>query len=117
MVRPTLPTVSVAPMTATVLGEKNTSSGCVPSLMALRAGLLSSIIFMFAVWQLFAIGVGAEGGPVEGCHDVLAGNAVFARYGFDIAVVTTGAESEFLEDRYGFRVGLFDVADDHVVAD
>jgi hypothetical protein len=42
-----------------------------------------------------------EGGPVEGGQHVLAGNAVLARHGLDIAVVATGAESQFLEDRYG----------------
>ena len=43
--------------------------------------------------------------------------AVLACHGLDIAVVATGAETQLLEDRYGFRMRLFDVADDHVVAD
>ena len=63
MVRPTVPAFSVAPMTATVLGEKKTSSGWVPSLMALRAGFVSCIFRSITC-------LGAERGLVEGIDHV-----------------------------------------------
>jgi hypothetical protein len=62
-------------------------------------------------------GFGTEGGQVEGVYDLLAGKAVFARHGFNVAIVTAWPETVFLEDGDGFRVRLFDVADDHLAAD
>ena len=72
---------------------------------------------MFAIGQLFSIGVGTEGGLVEGGDHVQAGDAIFAGHGFDIAIVATGTEAQFFEYGNGFRVRLFHVADDHVTAD
>src|ERR1035441_752804 len=83
-VRPTVPGFSVAPMTATVLGEKNTSSGC----FRLRVnfffpGLLITDIFGICLW--------AERPAIEGLDYVQRIKSVLTRNSFYIAIVGGGA--------------------------
>ena len=44
-------------------------------------------------------------------------NSILARHGFDVAVVAGRAKTELLENRDGFRMTLFHVANDHIPAD
>ena len=47
----------------------------------------------------------------------MAGESVFARDGFDIAIVAGGSKAELFKYGNGFRMTLFHIPDDHVTAD
>src|SRR6266851_569549 len=97
-------------MTATVFGEKNTSSGC----FRLRfefflAGLLVTCIFGFCLWS--------ERGLIQGFDYVQRIEPILARNGFDVAVIAGGAITEFFKYGDGCRMTLLHITDDHVTAD
>src|SRR3954451_11930470 len=97
-------------MTATVLGEKNTSSGCFRlRLSFFLAGLLGACIFGICLLS--------ERGLIQGFHYVQRIEPVLASDGFDIAVIAGGAITESFKNRDGFRMTLFHVTNDHVTAD
>jgi hypothetical protein len=109
-VRPTVPGFSVAPMTATVFGEKNTSSGCFRLRFSVfLEGLLGACIFGICLWS--------ERGLIEGLDYVQRIEPVLACDGFDIAIIAGGAITESVKYGDGFRMTLFHVTDDHVTAD
>src|SRR4051812_22409366 len=111
MVRPTLPGFSVAPMTATFLGEKKTSSGW------LRFVLVLFLLVLLVVACIF-VGVrqASERGGIERLHHVADIEAVLSRYGFDIAVVAHRPVMQIFKDGNSCGMTLFHVPDDHVAA-
>src|SRR5947209_2289661 len=92
MVRPTLPAVSVAPITATLRGAKNTLRGELFCSTALREDFVGLMACIF-----FYIRPGVKRGPVQPLDHIPGVDSVLARDGFDIAIVAGGAESELLE--------------------
>src|SRR5580765_783223 len=99
-------------MTATDFGEKNTSSGrCRLRFTFFFPGLLVASTFGLLVW------IHAERGLVQGLDAVGCLQSVFAGHRFNIAVIAGHAVMEGFKDRYGFRMTLLDIADDHVTAD
>src|ERR1039457_7045099 len=97
-------------MTATVFGEKNTSSGCFRlRLTFFFPALLITCIFGICLWS--------ERGLIQGLDNVQRIESVLARHRFDIAVVAGRAKTEFFKHGNGFRMTLFHVPDDHVTAD
>src|SRR5437764_554645 len=88
MVRPTLPAVSVAPITATFCGAKNTSRGELRCGRALREALLGLMACIF-----FDVRPGVKRSQIEPVDDVLPVESVLARYGLDVAVVARAAET------------------------
>src|SRR5689334_3013307 len=100
MVLPTLPGFSVAPTTATVLGAKKTSSGCVLC-RGLREGLVSCMVPRFRLRS--------ERGVVQGAQDVRKVQAIFARHGSDIAIIANRVKPEPLEDGNGLGMTLLHV--------
>src|SRR5579871_2764400 len=110
MVRPTLPTFSVAPTTATLLGEKNTSSAfAVLPWTGLRVGL---VICMFPRFRLRS-----ERGVIQRIQNVRNAQAILARHGSDITIIADRVKPEPLENGNGVGMTLFHVTDDHVAAD
>src|ERR1039457_1205297 len=97
-------------MTATVFGEKNTSSGRFRlRLNYFLAGLLLVSIFGVCLWS--------ERGLIQRLDHVQQIESVLARNRFDIAVVARRAIAEFFKYGNGFRMTLFHITDDHVTAD
>src|SRR6476660_465400 len=83
MVRPTLPEFSVAPITATFLGEKNTFRGELFCSTALRADL-PILVACIVVDIRFAV----KRSPVQSLHNITGIEPVLARDRFNIAIVT-----------------------------
>jgi hypothetical protein len=97
-------------MTATVLGEKNTSNGCLRlRLSFFLAGLMIACIFGICLW--------AERGLVEGLYNVQRVESVLARNRLDIAVIAGCAKAKMLKYGKSFRMTLLHITDDHVTAD
>src|SRR4030095_14018134 len=97
-------------MTATVFGEKNTSSGCFRLRFSLfLAGLLGACIFGICLWS--------ERGLIQRFDYVQRIEPVLTGDGFDIAIIAGGAKAKSFKYRDGFRMTLFHVTDDHVTAD
>src|SRR5579871_1730979 len=110
MVRPTLPGFSVAPTTATLLGEKKTSNAFVGlPWTGLRVGLVICMFPRFCLWS--------ERGFIERIQNVRKGQAVPARHCTDVTIITNRVKPEPLENRNGVGMTLFHVTDDHVAAD
>src|SRR5690348_7821001 len=109
MVRPTLPGFSVAPTTATLFGEKNTSSACVLCRTWLRGGLVSCMILRFRLRS--------ERRVVQRAQYVREIQAILPRHRSDVAIITDRVKPESLKYGDGFRMTLFHVTDDHVAAD
>jgi hypothetical protein len=109
MVRPTLPAVSVAPITATLRGAKNTFRGELFCNTALRedfVGLMACILFYLCP--------GVKCGPIQPLHHVPGVQSVLPRNGFDVAIVAGGPESELLKHFYRGGMLLFNVANEHI---
>src|SRR5437764_4143979 len=87
IVRPTLPGVSVAPITATVWGEKNTFRGELFCSTALREDLPGLIACIFVY-----IRFGVKRRPVQPVNYIAGVEAVFEDDGLDIAGVAGGKE-------------------------
>src|SRR5438477_5055980 len=105
MVRPTLPGVSVAPITATFWGEKNTFRGELFCSTALREdfpGLIACIV----VYTRF----GVKRSPVQPVDDVAGIEPVLAHDCFNVAVVAGGPEAKFVENVRSGRMPLLYVA-------
>ena len=99
-------------MTATVFGEKKTSSGW------LRLEWNFFLLFLLVVACIFlCVGSAPEGGRIQRVHYVPDVESVFSRHRFDIAVVAHHPIMEILENRDGCGMTLFHVTDDHVAAD
>jgi len=98
-VRPTLPGFSVAPITATVLGEKKTSSGWLPQdCRFLREVLGTGMVLRIRLWS--------ERRLVQGVQHVMEFEAVLADHGLDVAIVAGAVKSEPFENRERFRMTL-----------
>src|ERR1017187_8168483 len=97
-------------MTATVFGEKNTSSGC----FRLRLTFFFPALLIACI---FGVCLCSERGLIQRLDHVQRIETVLARNRFDIAVVAGRAITEFFKYGYGFRMTLFHVPDDHVTAD
>src|ERR1035441_3087895 len=98
-------------MTATVFGEKNTSSGCCVRLR------FSFFFPALPVTCIFGVCLWSERGLIEGLDNVQRIESVLARNRFDIAVVARWAIAELFEYGNGFRMTLLHITDDHVTAD
>jgi hypothetical protein len=105
-----VPAFSVAPITATDFGEKNTSNWF---------RWLTDFRFLEAFIASMTLGVlgFSEGGTVQGLDHVGGGEAGFSRGGFDVAVVAGRADAQLLENGCRLRIFLLDVADDHARMD
>jgi hypothetical protein len=67
--------------------------------------------------MFFGVRLGSKRGLIQGIHHVSGIQAVFARYGFDVAIVAGSSKVQSVKDIDGFGVTLFHVPDDHVAAD
>src|ERR1017187_20887 len=97
-------------MTATVFGEKKTSSGWFP----LRC---SFFLDGFVACMTFGIRLGPERGLVESLHHVQGIDSILARNCFDIAVVACRTNTELLENGDSLRIATLHIANNHIPAD
>src|SRR5690242_11461899 len=109
IVRPTLPGVSVAPITATFRGEKKTFSGELFCSTALRADL-PVLVACIVIYTRF----GVKRSPVQTVDHITGIEPVFPRHRFNVALVAGMAEPEFLENPHGGRMLLLYIANEHI---